>query len=567
MTMKTLKTDVLVVGGGGAGLRAALAVAEGGAEVVVTSKGPLSKSGITPVAMRGFQAPLDPRDTRESYYDDVVKEGRYLADEDLVWTLASEARETFEDLLSYGVEFRRDEKGDILQAWVPGQSTPRSVLLARGGVGLTSGLARKLRASPQATILEDVIVLKILKSGDGVCGALIYDMRSSELTKVLSGAVVMATGGNEALWPHTDCPPESTGSGMVLAYECGAELVDMEQVLFYPSVVKFPTMIAGTIVPYEVSLDPDWIGGKIVNALGEEFLPPGKPPVRDTLMKLMYREILAGRGTEHGAVYLDLTRSPKGREEVERLVKIRLPDVEKQFRQFGVDLLEQPLEIAPASHYTLGGIHIDVDCATNVKGLFAAGECSGNVHGANRLSGNALTETQVFGRRAGRSALRYAGSVSRPAPSDEGIGECIAFIEEVKRPKQDGVSPYKAIRELKQILDRHAGIERDQKSMEQGLEKIARLRETCLGKLSAPSAAVWNMPLVAAIEFKVMLDMAVLVTRSAMERKETRGHHIRTDYPDTLPEWRMHTMARRRDGELKIGRKAVRKIERRGNGG
>lgn len=551
----TQLTDVLVVGAGGAGARAAIAAAERGCDVLLAAKGPLARSGITPLAQWSLEAALGHEDERDSpwqHFLDIVREGRFLSDQNLAEVLANEAPERVRDLDRYGTRFRKRD-GKFRQFATPGQTYPRSVYLEGGGHGLMMGLRKEVLRHSHIRLWEDACVTRILVQDRKAVGATVLDLRAGRIHIVLAKAIVLATGGNEELWPVSDCPPESVGDGMWLAMQAGAELVDMEMMLYYPLVGCWPSSIRGTIIPYEVTLDPERCAGKLVNARGEEFLPPGPLPARDIIIAAMFREIREGRGTERGGLFLDLTRSPKGRQEVERVMAEMLPDVLRYLRNAGVDPVAGRVEVAPAAHYTLGGIRIDERCQTTVPGLFAAGEVAGNVQGANRSSGNALTETQVFGARAGWSAAEFATEnehVSEVSVSGQ-VGEEIVRLERYISGEA-GVRPQEIKRGVKETMGRYVGFGRDAEGLRQAMELLADW-ERQLDRMRAVPVRQYNRECLEAIEVAAMVRVARAVAQAALARTESRGHHYRFDYPERDDKnWLRHTVVTWEDGELRL---------------
>jgi len=540
-----MDVDVLVVGGGGAGARAAIEAHTCGASVALLCKGLLGKSGTTPQAWPSYEAAFaaaDPRDTPQVHFEDTCREGRLLGDENLIWALASEARERVLDLERYGVKFEKVD-GKFLQVHHPGQTYPRCLVIKGGGYGLISGLYKELKRRPEITLLPDVMVTRLLQAGGRVVGATALDSRDGSFAAIRAKATILCTGGYEQLWKSTDTAPDTTGDGVALAYRAGAELVDMEMMLYYPTVISHPYgEVNGTLVQYEGLLSPQYVAGKLLNGLGEEFLPPGALPVRDVLTRLMFDEIGQGRGTKNGALYVDITRSPKPVEEIDALLE-RLQSLPyKNLRDLGIDVKTTPIEVAPGMHYALGGVHIDEWGRTTVSGLYAAGEVASNVHGANRLSGNALAETQVFGTRAGRCAAQEAqGLGALPQLGPDEIGAERQRLESILSVKERGLRPLELKRNLRGLMDRRVGMPRSHEGLNQALEGIRRMRDEDLPRVQAVGPRVFNNDWREAVQADFMLDVAEIVVLSALQRTETRGHHQRTDYPETLDAWLRHT--------------------------
>ena len=545
------KTDVLVVGGGAAGARAALEAAAAGAKVIMLSKGPIARSGVTPLAEGSITAAMgsrDPLDSPVAHAEDLLREGRSLADYSLLKTLTEDASACIEDLLSYGMNFSK-KNSSLVQHYSPGDTYPRTLNIKGKGFAMMRTLHATLKKSPLCRIFEDVIVTKLFCLDGSVRGALALSMQSGELSLIEAKSTIIATGGNLQLWPHSDTPVECSGDGQALAFSAGAELVDMEMVLYYPMAALAPESAKGTIISYEHFLDPELCGGRLLNRFGEEFLPTGKPPVRDVLVRLIFNEINNGRGTENGGILLDVTASETVKEKARQLVDTHLVELNRHLLKVGVNLLEKPLEVAPATHYTLGGIRIDPDGRTTVEGLFAAGEAAGNVHGANRIAGNALTETQVFGKRAGQAAAQRAKMMKDKKPNDRQALQ-LALNREAERinafltngENSDLPSPIELKAKLQMIMGDKVGLPRSADGLKQSLLDIETLKiEFDRGVRVSPEKK-YNLSLVEALELPFMLLNAELIVRSALLRKESRGHHQRSDYPATdNTNWLRHT--------------------------
>ncbi|MBI2529117.1 MAG: FAD-binding protein, partial [Candidatus Rokubacteria bacterium] len=398
-----IETDVLVVGGGAAAVRAAIESQSAGARTLLVSKGPIGKSGNTPMAGGGVQAVLDPTDTIELHLRDTLREAGGLGSPALARRLVEEAPARLRDLERYGVLFQRMPDASLRLFSMPGFSRPRNAYVRGGGWGLVSALDRQL-GRRGVDVLEDAMLVELVTDGQRVTGAVLVDLLTGRVSGVRARAVVLATGGYEAIWSFTDASSDATGEGTVAAWEAGARLTDLEMVLFYPSVVCHPRALRGMAFYYEFVLSEALAGGRLLNGRGDEFL--GGFPVRDRLSRAIAAEVAEGRGTPHGGVWTDLRCSPRSPEELGRLLQQWMPGEFKRQLRLGIDPRTTPLEVYPGVHYCLGGVEIDPECRTSVSGLFAAGEVTGNVHGVNRLAGNALSETQVFGAAAGLAAAR-----------------------------------------------------------------------------------------------------------------------------------------------------------------
>jgi succinate dehydrogenase/fumarate reductase flavoprotein subunit len=334
-----------------------------------------------------------------------------------------------------------------------------------------------------------------------------------------------------------------------MAYQAGAQLIDLEMVLYYPGVVVYPPSARGWLVQYEYILNPDILDGRVLNGKGEVFI--GGFPARDEFMRAVRDQVKQGAASPHGGFYVDLTQSRYPRE----VLTERLESWLHQFsnlKQVGIDLRDHKLEMSAAAHYCLGGIKIDEFGRTNIEGLFAAGEVTGNVHGANRMSGNALSETQVFGNRAAEKACEFADKAGLMAGSYE--AEVLSEYKAIngwKAPKDRGIRPIELKSRLQAVMEQYVGLERDEQSLNRGLAKVRKLRREVLPLLRVLPIRRFCYEVQEAYEVRGMLDLAEIVILSAVERKETRGHHHRLDYPQT-DKTPYHTSIRLEKGEHKM---------------
>lgn len=545
---ETKKTDVLVIGGGGAGIKAAIAAAEQGQKVVLLSKGPLSKTGITPVAGEGIEGAVNPGDSVEMHFEDTVKAGRGLADQDLVRALAEDSVERIKELEAYGAKFKKRDDGTFATSVRPGQSHSRNLFIMGGGWGLAASLYKKVAQLPNVFIIDSAVVTRFLVADGRVIGVVYLNTSSGEIQVIQAKATLLATGGYEELWPFTDTPPDATGETLAMVYQLGAQLVDLEMVLYYPGVVVYPPAARGWLVQYEYILNPDILDGRVLNGKEEVFVEGF--PARDEFIKAIREEVKKGTASPHGGFFIDLTHSKYSPE----VLTERITGWLHQFgnlRNVGIDLRKDKLEMAPAAHYCLGGIKIDEYGQTNVPGLFAAGEITGNVHGANRISGNALSETQVFGRRAALSACQFAEKADFvTVEAEQEVLAEYRQIDEWKQDKEVAVRPHTLKAQLKTIMDQCVGLERNEVSLNTGLSKVRDLREN-LALLKVVPHKRYCYEVQEAYEVRGMLALAEIVILSALARQETRGHHFRTDYPQTEAEVR-HTLISLQQGENKI---------------
>ena len=551
-----LETEVLVVGGGAAGLRAALAAAEAGSRVLLLNKGPVARSGITLTAAGGMQAPLHPEDSCELFLADTLRCGYEIADKTLAWTLATEAAGEVQEMERYGVKFVRDERGELALGRFPGQSQPRNIFVKGGGVGLAAALHAACKRQGNIRILDDFFVTGLLQAAPPdartVAGVMGINLRSGELTMIRACSVVLATGGCQQLWAINDCPSDAVGDGLIHAYRAGAELVDMEMVLFYPSVIVWPPSLKGAFVHYEF-LAAAILDGNVYDKDGQAVLP--KPlPVRDQAMLLMHRAIEQGRGGKHGGLYWYVGDSAKGIEVVRK--KLDLAQY-NYLKAHGVDPATDKIEVAPGAHYLMGGISIDSEGGTGIAGLFAAPECAGNVDGANRLAGSGIAATQVFGARAGCAASRWAGEnalremdVASQAEETERVRCRLASAESATNRATAADLP-QLRRRLQESVQRYAGVSRTQAGLGLLREEARQIRSALQGKQVADHK-IFNQALLDLLQLETLCEVAELVAGSALLREESRGHHYRSDFPQTSERWLCHTSVVRDGGTAKF---------------
>lgn len=550
-----IETDVLVVGGGGAGMRAAIEAAREDCRVVVMNKGPVGRSGTTPMAMEAFQAVCTRGDSEELHFKDTVEGGWNLGDENLIAALVRNAGQRVKDLESYGVRFKRKEDGSFDPMHHPGQTLPRTLFIQGGGFGMLAGLVSEARKHSTIQTLSDVFIINLIKDREGIpCGAIFLDLKDGRLKAIQCQAVILATGGYEELWSFNDASVTACGDGIFLAWEAGAEMVDLEMLQYYPTIVIHPPSIKGTLFQYELIVNPEVLGGRLLNGKGEPFFEGML--LRDAVTQAIWKEVQAGRGTEHGGVFIDLIHSPKSREDLTEALEKWQPNQFHYLKDMGFDLRDVRVEVAPHAHFTMGGIAIDEKARTTVPGLFAAGEVAGNLHGANRVSGNALAETQVFGAQAGSSAAALAKGREAWRSPDFSLemNRVETLLSDMTRLSSHTLHPYQLRKRLQGVMWKRCGVEREAEGLRRGMAEVETLGKEALPSLSVATSGAYPQELQEGLEVRMMVSLCRLILQSALFREETRGHHMRADYPSSQAEARHTILARGREpwvGEVK----------------
>jgi fumarate reductase (CoM/CoB) subunit A len=490
-----------------------------------------------------------------------VDGGYHLGDENLISILVGDAARRARDLEAYGVRFKKTAEGAYDPMHHPGQTFPRALFIQGGGFGMLAGLIREARKHPEIRLLSDVFVCRLtVDRGGSISGALYLDLKDGRMKAIQCPAVILATGGYEELWARNDASSTACGDGVFLAYEAGAELIDLEMLQYYPTVVIHPPSIKGTLFQYELITDPQMLGGRLVNGKEQPFFE-GKL-LRDAIVRAIWKEVREGRGTPGGGVYIDLVHSTKSREELTAALEKWQPNQFHYLKDMGTDLREALVEVAPHAHYTLGGVAADELARTTVPGLFAAGEVSGNLHGANRVSGNALGETQVFGALAGASAAAWSAERSSEEEPDAAgeKGEIEALLERWGRKRTEALRPCTVREKLQGILWDRCGVERDARGLAHGIQEMERIEGEMLDRMTVPASSetdsfgAYPQEVREALEVRMMASLGKLVMASALFRKETRGHHMRTDHPSPSGE-PVHTLVAKgkepREGKVK----------------
>lgn len=591
--------DVVVIGAGGAGLRAAIEARELGKRTAIVSKSLFGKAH-TVMAEGGIAAAMgnvNPRDSWQVHFRDTMRGGKFLNNWRMVELHAKEAPQRVWELETYGALFDRTEDGRISQRNFGGHEYPRLAHVGdRTGLELIRTLQQKVVSLQQEDFVEygdyeanlkvfaECTITDLLKDGDVIAGAFGYWRETGRFVCFEAPAVILATGGIGKAFKVTSNSWEYTGDGHALALRCGATLINMEFVQFHPTGMVWPPSVKGILVTESVRGD----GGVLRNSANRRFMfdyipdvfadqyatsekeadrwytdpdhnrrPPELLP-RDEVARAINAEVKAGRGSPHGGVFLDVcTRLPA------EVIKKRLPSMYQQFKELAdVDITAEPMEVGPTCHYVMGGVEVDPEtAAASVPGLFAAGEVAGGMHGANRLGGNSLSDLLVFGRRAGLGAATYVEALSgyRPAVAEADVKQAAqrAVAPFARSQKiEPGENPYLLHQELQQTMNDLVGIIRRAEEMELALKKLDGLRQRAL-RVVVKGSRQFNPGWHVALDLRNMLVVSECVARAALERTESRGGHTRDDYPAMDPEWRrvLLVCTQNADGSVRVERK------------
>jgi len=545
--VETHDYDVLVIGAGGAGLRAAIEASSRGAKTGLICKSLLGKAH-TVMAEGGVAAALgnvDEADDWRTHFQDTLFGGKYLNNWRMAELHAKEAPERVRELERWGGVFDRLPDRRMSQRAFGGHTYRRLVHIGdRTGLELIRTLQDRV-VHQDVDVFMEYTVTRLLKDGERIAGAFAYRRATGEFVVFRARAVVMATGGIGKCYRITSNSWEYTGDGHALGYEAGAQLVDMEFVQFHPTGMVSPPGVVGLLVTEAVRGE----GGLLRNSEGERFMERYDPKrmelsTRDVVARAIYTEVREGRGSPHGGVFLDVTHLPP------ETVKKKLPSMYDQFLELaGVDITRTPMEIGPTCHYAMGGIKVDADtAASRVPGLFAAGECSGGMHGANRLGGNSLSDLLVFGTRAGAGAAAYASEVPAPPihPAEvAAAGE--KLVRYLERPT--GEDPYDLHADLQATMQSLVGIYRRKEDLAAAVSQLAELEQRA-GDLRVPEGGrVYNPAWDLCSELEHLLVCAQAVTRAALLREESRGAHSRLDFPGYDDFWGGHNILVTKDAD------------------
>ncbi len=588
MDFETHEHDVLVIGAGGAGLRAAIAASAEGVSVGLVCKSLLGKAH-TVMAEGGMAAAIgnvDDRDNWRVHFADTMRGGQYVNNSRMAELHAKEAPECVKELEAWGAVFDRTKDGRILQRNFGGHKYPR---LAHVGDRTGLEMIRTLQdhgVHQGIQVYMECTTIELLTDGTRAIGAFAYDRERGRFRVFKAKAIVLATGGIGRAYKITSNSWEYTGDGQSLAYRAGAELMDMEFVQFHPTGMVWPPSVQGILVTEGVRGE----GGVLKNSQGRRFMfddvPDNyrsstadnpeegwrytqgdknsrRPPellTRDHVARCIMREVRAGRGSPHGGVFLDIAWIREKLPNAPEHIKKKLPSMYHQFKQLAnVDITKEPMEVGPTTHYVMGGVRVDGDSQmSNVPGLFAAGEVAAGLHGANRLGGNSLSDLLVFGRRAGTYAAKFAKDNPRgnfdPKQAERAAKRALAPFER----SGEHENPYAVQEVLQEMMQNLVGIVRRQGEMEEALAGLAKLKERA-SKVRVTGNREYNPGWHTALDLDNLLTVSEAITRCAIERKESRGGHFRDDYPDKDPAAAgfNHVIARDSDGQMQLRRQPI----------
>ena len=555
---RTNACNVLVIGSGGAGLRAAIAAHEEGSEVLIIGKR-IRNDAHTTLAAGGINAVLgtvDPEDTWIQHFVDTYQEGYNVADPKTVEILVKDAPDRINELIKWGTPFAKTPEGKPDQRYF-GAHTYRRTCYAGDYTGraILNTLLEKVEEL-SIPIKDMTYVSKLLvdkQDGEHQCfGAVAFDIVTGERTVYLADSVVLAAGGHTRIWRRSSSRrDENTGDAMRLALQAGCHLADMEMVQFHPTGMVYPETLAGTLVTEAVRGE----GGHLINAEGERYMEKYDPErmelsTRDRVALANYTEILEGRGTKNNGVYLDVSHI--GKDEILE----KLPRMYRQFMESQMlDISKSPMEVAPTAHYSMGGIVVDAEShSTNVKGLYAAGECTSGVHGANRLGGNSLAEILVFGKISGEEAAKFSSNLDIQKRNREIIKEANEELDGLTKKGDELARPLQ--RAVRDIMWKHCGVVRSGDSLKTGLDELMKIKELSTNIDVRPNAEGFS-DLAIALDLLGSIDSAEATVRCAIERTESRGAHQRSDYKDMSATQNVNYLIHSENGNQVISHRTV----------
>ncbi|UCD77892.1 MAG: FAD-binding protein [Desulfobacterales bacterium] len=567
----TVQTDVLVIGSEGAGCRAAIAAADAGTSTVVVTKGRMGHSGATLMAAADISADsgnisrlmklpgADPADSPKLFVEDILAAGKDINNRPLVEHIVAAAPLRVKELLDWGLKAHH-----VMHA--PGHRFPRGV--ATTGREIVRVLNKQLKRRA-VKVIENIFIFELLKTQGSVNGAVGLDLTSGEFIIFQARATVLATGGGAMIYPLLTGAQELTGDGYAMAFRAGARLVDMEMIQFMPLCLLDPPAYRGSLFPFLLTAESrDSLDGRLLNRQGERFMQRWDPDnlehtTRDKLSAAIAYEVYQGRGSPGGGVYLSFAHLP--RNVIDHFADWALkPQLKKNWHLAGMDfrfirdrlIRGEALEVGPACHFFIGGTDIDPNCSTAVPGLFAAGEVVGGLHGANRLSGNACMEMLVEGEIAGREAARFAQQTNLLSIPAEQIEQSIQNAL-IPLQRAEGISPYRIRRRIQRQVWENAGTLRSGDQLKEALQALEGLRQDQAQSVCGSDERVYNREWLCLLENRSLLDLLEVIARCALAREESRGVHLRKDWPDQSEKWQCNLLAARSPQGLKIERRSA----------
>ncbi len=546
---KTILCDVLIIGAGGAGCRAAIEASKHNLDVIMISKELVGKAH-TAMAEGGYNVSLgnvDPEDDVDTHFKDTIVGGNYLNNQELVQILVENASERIFDLEEFGAVFDRTPEGKIAQRTFGKQSWRRTAYASdRTGSEIMVTLTEAIRKT-SVRVFDEVFATRLVLNDGKISAVTAVDLKYGDYILFRPKAVVMATGGAGRIYKVTSNAQLDVGDGYGMAYEAGAELIDMEMIQFHPTGMCAPKSAVGRLVTEAVRGE----GGILLNNKGERFMNKYYPAVmelagRDQVARSIMTEVLEGRGSPNGGAYLSIAHIPH------QIIEFRLESMIEQFEDAGVDIRNEPMEVSPTAHHFMGGIKIDTNAQSTIPGVFAAGECTGGVHGGNRLGGNALADTQVFGALSGENAAKYAKTNERPGVNRDEVQKEFAHLEAMLTRKE-GISPSDARDELTTLMWEKVQIFRNEKDLAYAVKELRRIEKEVVPNIKVDvKEKRFNPGWHQAMEFEHMVKTARMVAEAALMRKGSRGAHYRVDADPNDKGYYNIIIRKGKDGEMEL---------------
>jgi succinate dehydrogenase / fumarate reductase, flavoprotein subunit len=556
VSIKTYKAEVLIIGSGGAGLRTAIELHDNNIDVLVVGKCK-KRDAHTILATGGINAALgtmDKQDNWKLHAADTIKDGGHINDTEAVLTLCKNAPLAIKELARWGTKFHREKNGKITQRFFGAATYRRACFIGDyTGKHILNTLINQTQKR-KIQFKSEVYIFSLLDNKGKINGALGLDMKKGEIIRFHAKAVVLATGGHSRMFSRSSSRFwENNGDGIALAYEYKAKFMDMEMFQFHPTGMIHPPAASGVLVTEAVRGE----GGIFTNNKGERFMKKYDPErlelsARDIVARAIYKEVASGRGTHNHGVWLDISHKPK-----EYIIK-RLPRMYKQFKNYAkIDISKQKMEVAPTAHYSMGGVYTNhTTSKTTVPHLYAVGEVTAGVHGANRLGGNSLAEITVFGRLTGQRIFKDLKKMKWLPLNEKTIHKKITtFHKKLKNKK--GKNPIEIKRKIQQMMWKDVGVVRDAKHLKQAIKELTKLRNT---PLKSGRSLKMNKNVIATLDILNMIPTCEMIIKSALYRKDSRGAHYRKDYPKALKQWKCNVLCTPQGKTVKLSTKKVKPV-------